>query len=49
VRCRQLTGANPRFLLEHGIPAGPLREPVAWRPQHESRVRAAITAARQRS
>jgi protein-tyrosine phosphatase len=49
VRSRLLTGANPRFLLEHGIPAGPRREPVAWRPQHESRMLAAITAARQRS
>ena len=49
VRCRQLTEANPRFLLEHGIPAGPLRELVAWRPQHESRMRAAISVARQRS
>ena len=46
LRSRQLTGANPRFLLAHGIPAGPQRDPVAWRPQHEQRVRAAIAAAR---
>jgi protein-tyrosine phosphatase len=40
-----LTGANPRFLLEHGIPGGHER---AWRSPHERRVRAAIVAARQR-
>jgi protein-tyrosine phosphatase len=48
VRGRQLTDANPRFLLEHGIPAGPVRELVAWRSEHEPRIRAAIAAARQR-
>jgi protein-tyrosine phosphatase len=46
LRSRQLTGANPRFLLAHGIPAGPERDPAAWRPQHERRMRAAIAAAR---
>jgi protein-tyrosine phosphatase len=46
VRRRQLTEANPRFLLEHGIPAGPGREPAAWRSHHERRMRAAIAAAR---
>ena len=45
-RSRQLTSANPRFLLAHGIPAGPHRDPAAWRPQHEQRIRAAIAAAR---
>jgi protein-tyrosine phosphatase len=40
-----LTGANPRFLLAHGIPRGHER---AWRSPHERRVRAAIVAARQR-
>jgi len=48
VRSRQLTGANPRLALEHDAPAGPVREPVAWRSQHEPRIRAAIAAARQR-
>jgi protein-tyrosine phosphatase len=42
----QLTEANPRFLLEHGIPPGPSAEPRAWRSRHERRVRAAIAAAR---
>ncbi len=46
LRSRQLTGANPRFLLAHGIPAGPARDPAAWRPHHEQRMRAAIAAAR---
>jgi protein-tyrosine phosphatase len=46
VRTEQLTEANPRFLLEHGIPHG-LEQPVrAWRSPHEGRVRAAIAAAR---
>jgi protein-tyrosine phosphatase len=40
-----LTGANPRFLLQHGIPGGHER---AWRSPHERRVRAAMIAARQR-
>jgi protein-tyrosine phosphatase len=40
-----LTGANPRFLLAHGIPGAHER---AWRSPHEHRVRAAIVAARQR-
>jgi protein-tyrosine phosphatase len=40
-----LTGANPRFLLAHGIPDAHER---AWRSPHERRVRAAIAAARQR-
>jgi protein-tyrosine phosphatase len=48
VRRRQLTEANPRFLLEHGIPPGPAREPVAWRSHNDRRVRAAIAAARHR-
>jgi protein-tyrosine phosphatase len=47
-RRRQLTEANPRFLLEHGLPIGPAREPVAWRSHHDRRVRAAIAAARHR-
>jgi protein-tyrosine phosphatase len=46
LRGRQLTEANPHFLLEHGIPAGPRREVFAWRSPHERRVRAAIVAAR---
>jgi protein-tyrosine phosphatase len=41
-----LTGANPRFLLAHGIPGSHER---AWRSPHERRVRAAIEAARQRA
>lgn len=46
VRTEQITQANPRFLLEHGIPHGPDDEPRAWRSRHESRVRAAMAAAR---
>jgi protein-tyrosine phosphatase len=46
LRARRLTGANPRFLLAHGIPSGPARDPFAWRRQHEQRMRAAIAAAR---
>ena len=46
VRTEQITQANPRFLLEHGIPHGPEDEPRAWRSRHESRVRAAMAAAR---
>jgi protein-tyrosine phosphatase len=46
LRSRQLTGANPRFLLAHGIPGEAPRDPLAWRPQHEQRMRAAIAAAR---
>jgi len=41
----QLTEANPRFLLEHGIPAEP-GHARAWRAVHEQRMRAAIVAAR---
>jgi protein-tyrosine phosphatase len=41
-----LTGANPRFLLAHGIPGGQER---AWRSPHERRVRAAILASRHRT
>ena len=41
----QLTEANPRFLLEHGIPAEP-GHARAWRSLHEQRMRAAIVAAR---
>ena len=47
LRARQLTGANPRFLLRHGIPAQPPR-PRAWRPAHSARVDAAVAAARAR-
>jgi len=43
---RELMGANPRFLLANGIPAGPVRDPAAWRPHHEQRMRGAIAAAR---
>jgi protein-tyrosine phosphatase len=42
----QLTEANPRFLLEHGIPAEP-GHARAWRALHEQRMRAAIVAARE--
>jgi hypothetical protein len=42
----QLTEANPRFLLEHGIPAEPSHQ-RAWRSLHEHRMRAAIVAARE--
>jgi protein-tyrosine phosphatase len=42
----QLTDANPRFLLEHGIPAEP-GHARAWRSLHEQRMRAAIVAARE--
>jgi protein-tyrosine phosphatase len=42
----RLTEANPRFLLEHGIPPGPGRDGLAWRSPHERRVQAAIAAAR---
>jgi protein-tyrosine phosphatase len=45
-RGRQLTEANPRFLLAHGIPAGPGRDELAWRSPHERRMHAAIAAAR---
>jgi protein-tyrosine phosphatase len=48
LRSRQLTGANPRFLLEHGIPAEPARARVAWHSPNEERVRAAMAAARRR-
>jgi protein-tyrosine phosphatase len=48
-RSRQLTEANPRFLLEHGIPAGPRGdERVPWGAPHQRRMRAAIAAARLR-
>lgn len=47
LRSHQLTDANPRFLLEHGIPAGPRPdERVAWRAPHQRRMRAAMAAAR---
>jgi protein-tyrosine phosphatase len=46
LRSRQLTGANPRFLLEHGIPAEPVR--AAWHSPNEGRMRAAMAAARSR-
>jgi protein-tyrosine phosphatase len=42
-----LTGANPRFLLAHGIPGG--GQERAWRSPHERRVRAAILASRHRT
>jgi protein-tyrosine phosphatase len=48
LRSRQLTGANPRFLLQHGIPMTPHDERGAWHAPHERRVRAAIAAARSR-
>jgi protein-tyrosine phosphatase len=41
----QLTEANPRFLLQHGIPTEPGHE-RAWRSLHVQRMRAAIVAAR---
>ena len=44
LRSRQLTGANPRFLLQHGIPAAPHDERGAWHAPHERRVQAAIAA-----
>ena len=46
LRSVHLTEANPRFLLEHGIPPGVEDELRAWRSPHEGRVRAAIAAAR---
>jgi protein-tyrosine phosphatase len=42
----QLTEANPRFLLEHGIPGEP-GHARAWRALNEQRMRAAIVAARE--
>ena len=46
LRASHLTEANPRFLLEHGIPRGLDRDPRPWHSRHEGRVRAAIAAAR---
>jgi protein-tyrosine phosphatase len=48
IRVRQLTAANPAFLLEHGIPGARAPQPVAWRSRNERRVRAALDAARRR-
>ena len=44
LRGRQLTEANPRFLLHHGIPALPRDERAAWRSPHQRRMQAAIAA-----
>src|SRR4051794_21132911 len=45
VRAWQLTQANPRFLLRHGLPASPAAVPArAWRAGPEARVSAARAA-----
>jgi protein-tyrosine phosphatase len=47
LRSRQLTSANPSFLLRHGIPARPLAEDTgAWPSSHRGRITAARAAAR---
>jgi protein-tyrosine phosphatase len=49
LRARQLTKANPRFLLEHGIASTPQRgEGPAWRSPHHRRIALAQTAAHAR-
>ncbi|HYM57894.1 MAG TPA: CpsB/CapC family capsule biosynthesis tyrosine phosphatase [Solirubrobacteraceae bacterium] len=49
VQSSQLTHANPRFLLDHGIPRRPSQEDrMAWRSPHQRRMTAALTAARRR-
>jgi protein-tyrosine phosphatase len=47
LRSRQLTNANPSFLLRHGIPARPVRDDTgAGRSQRRPRITAAGAAAR---
>jgi len=48
VSSRRLARGNPRVPPERGNAAGPVGDLVAWRSQHETRIRAAIAAARLR-